>query len=137
MSIKRNTVMNRASRSVKKFAAPLLPAIVLCAVAPNAFASPIGHMVDKTVSVSFSLSELDAADGTSAVYAKLEKRAASFCKADKLSLRFLDQTVEDCVADLVNQFVDSADISELSAYHETHAKAKPVEKLVMADVASQ
>jgi len=131
--------MNSGTRSVKKLAAPLLSALVLgtSAIAPNAMASSIAPMVEKTVSVSFKLSDLDAVDGTSAVYSKLEKRAASYCKADRFSLKVLDQSVEDCVADLVDQFVDSADISKLSAYHETHATAKPLEKLAMADVASR
>ena len=139
MSIKRNTIMNSGTRSVKKLAAPLLSALVLgtSAIAPNAMASPIAPMVDKTVSVTFKMSELDAAGGTSAVYAKLEKRAKSYCKADRFSLKILDQSVEDCVADLVDQFVDSADISKLSAYHETHTTATPREQLAMADVASR
>ena len=68
MSIKRNTIMNSATRAVKKLAAPLLSALILCtsAIAPNAIANSIAPMVDKTVSVTFKMSELDAAGGTSA-----------------------------------------------------------------------
>ena len=78
---------------VKKMTRSSLAVLTLCsaAIAPNAFAGE-SLLVDKIVTVKFKLSELEANDGAAKVYAKLQKRAVSSCRADSPTLRYLGQT---------------------------------------------
>ncbi|MGB3456611.1 MAG: UrcA family protein [Litorimonas sp.] len=124
MLIQRNTVVAPARRTVKNRAALVLSALLLSAgaLAPQAYAKSY-PLVDVEVSVKFNLSDLDAEDGTQKVYAKLKRRAVTSCMSDRNTLRYLEQTVAECAADLVDQFVANADVARLTAYHETKLAA--------------
>lgn len=118
MLIKRNSVLMSACQTVKKSAALVVTISILAAaaVAPSASASE-GPLVDVRVSVTFSMSDLRSEDGTEKVYDKLTRKAVTSCSSDRKTLRYLDQTVEECAADLVAQFVADADIIELTHFH--------------------
>lgn len=118
MSLKRNTYMPLNARTVKKTSAAALAGLALClsTLAPNAIANG-SPMVEKAVTVTFTMTDIRAPQGVKTVYSKLEKRAETFCKGDKASLKFLGQTIEQCADDLVSQFINSADIDALTALH--------------------
>lgn len=129
MTTKRNDTMNFAARRVKKVAKSAFGFLALAtgAIAPNAFANG-ALLVDRTVSVKFSLTELRAPQGPEKIYAKLEKRAMSFCRADKATLRYLDQSLAECANDIVDQFVQSVNIIALTDYHKAQTnQARPVQ----------
>ena len=115
MLTKRNIVVINAPATVKKVAAATLSAIIM-GTAPLAYGMST-PLVGKTVSVKFNLSELEAEDGAAKVYDKLKRKAVSYCMSDRSALRYLDQTVAECAADLVDQFVENADVAELTAFH--------------------
>lgn len=121
MLIKRNRVLIDTPATVKKFAAATLSAIVLSA-APSAFAM-YSPLVEKTVTVKFNMSDLEAEDGAQKVYDLLKRKAVTYCMLDRSSLRYLDQTVAECAADLVEQFVTNADIEDLTAIHSAEMAA--------------
>ncbi len=77
------------------------------------------ELMQKKYTVKFKLSELHAPDGLEAVYGKLQKRAANACKSGP---GFSDDgtrlSTAECASDLLNQFVKTADVAELKAYHE-------------------
>ena len=110
--------MTSATGSVKKMTASALAGLAMCttAIAPAAFAGD-SPFVDTVIKVTFKMSDLQAEDGTQKVYAKLMKRAKSNCRSDSPTLQYFGQSVEDCVDDLVNQFIESADVKVLKAYH--------------------
>ena len=118
MLIKRNNFMTTKARSVKKLGFSFLGAIAICttAMAPNAFAGS-NLLVDKTVTMKIYTAELQSEDGVQKIYAKLKKKAKSFCRSDGSALYYLNESVSDCSADLLGQFVQSADIAALKAYH--------------------
>jgi len=110
--------MATRARSVKKLGISLLGILALCtaAIAPSAFAGDT-ILMDKTVSVKFRLTELQAENGKQSVYSRLKKRAKSYCKADRGSLYYLGQSVKECTDDLLEQFIQNANVAELKAYH--------------------
>lgn len=118
MLIKRNDFMTSGLRPVKKMAVSLLSTLAICtaAMAPAAFAAdPV--LTDRTVTVKFNLSDLEAENGVEKVYKKIKKRAKSYCRADRRSVIYLEQTVTQCANDLMNQFIENADIDSLIAFH--------------------
>jgi len=128
---KRNNFMNTDAVSVKKIGRLALFALIssTAAIAPSAFASD-SPLVDRVITVKFQVADLDAEDGVEKVYAKLRKRAKSSCRSDMPALYYLNQRVSECTADLLDQFVTSAKIEKLQAYHD--AKTTPVETLQLA-----
>ena len=120
MLTKRFDFMTSSTLGVKKTTISILGTLALSmsVIAPNAFAGSIWY--DKTVTVEFNKSELDAENGVETVYAMLEKRAKSECKTSTSSLYYRGENVEDCVADLMNQFIESVEIDALKAYHLSH-----------------
>jgi len=110
--------MASKTHSVKKLGASFIGAIAVCmfAITPVAFAGE-APLVSQTVSVKFRMTDLKAEDGTQKVYAKFSKKATSFCRADTPSLYYLGESISDCRDDLVKQFVQSANIEELTTYH--------------------
>ena len=110
--------MTTKARSVKKRGVSLLSALAVCtaAIAPAAFAGE-SPLFEQTVTVKFKLSDLEKDNGTQAVYAKIRKRAISYCRKDSASLLYLGQSKEECTADLLNQFIQNADVKPLKTYH--------------------
>lgn len=121
MSIKRNTFMNSVSQQVKKTSATTVGLLVLCtsSIAPSAFAGEGRIFVDETVTVKIETKEFQTPEGTEKVYKKLKRRAKSACKADRIVVQFFGQSERECAADLVNQFITSADIQELTSLHQS------------------
>lgn len=121
--------MTSGFRPVKKLAVSLLTTLAICtaAIAPAAFAieSPL---TETTVTVKFKLTDLEAENGVQTIYAKLKKRASSFCRADKNSLIYLRQSQKDCTNDLMDQFIENAGIDSLKAYHVAQ-NAQPIMKI--------
>ena len=113
--------------NVKKFSSSLLGMLALCtaAIAPSAYASD-SLLVDREITVSFKLSELQSEGGTEKVYSKLKRRAKLFCKQDENTLFYFKESIAECTSDLVEQFIQSANISQLEAYHlAQNAKSLP------------
>lgn len=118
MLTKRTKIMPLSGAAVKKTSCTALTFLILStfSIAPVAYASN-GPFTDVAISVKFKLSELGTEDGPQKVYEKFIAKAISSCRWDKKTLKVLDQTVDQCAAALVEQFVTSADIASLTAYH--------------------
>jgi len=132
MLIKRRKSMATEATSVKKISTSCLATLAICtaAIAPSAYAGDY-QLVDKVVTVKFKATELYAESGTEKVYAKLKKRALSFCKADRSTLSYLKMSLDDCTIDLLDQFIQSADIEELAAYHLAQTAKSDPEKFAL------
>ena len=94
----------------------LVTLLTAAAFAPNAFAGE-SVWTERTVTAKISMAELQTETGLKGAYAKLEKKAERFCRADRSSLYKTKETVTECVGDLMNQFVESSKIESLQAYH--------------------
>ncbi len=118
MLIKRRFSMPSLSQSVKKMAACCLALMTAnaVAIAPSASASET-LLVEKTVTVKFRLSDLEVKNGVEKTYGKIKKRAKSYCRADRSTLHYTGQSWRECAADLVDQFIESADVQELTEFH--------------------
>ena len=129
MTIKRNIFMSAVSQQVKKTSATTIGLLVLCtsSIAPSAFAGEGRVAVEETIVVKFEAKELQTSEGTEKIYRKLKRRAKSACEADRLVVQYLDQSERECAADLVNQFVTSANMQKLTSFHEAKtADSMPV-----------
>lgn len=138
MSIKRNTFMNSVSQQVKKTSVTTVGLLVLCtsSIAPSAFAGEGRLLVEETVVVKFEAKELQTAEGTEKVYKKLKRRARTACKADRLVVQYLDQSERECAVDLVNQFVTSANIQELTSFHQSTTSDSAAVKVAVNQAAA-
>jgi len=118
MLIKRTVSIISPSTLVKTFGRTT--AIVLAAstlgfaTQASAFGGP---MVDRVVTVKLKKSELMAPDGVEKSYAKLKVRAERFCNSIDSTLYLTGETVDECAAELITQFVESAGFEALEAYH--------------------
>ncbi|WP_031551859.1 UrcA family protein [Parvularcula oceani] len=74
--------------------------------------------VAQEVSVEISAVELASKEGAAKVYRKLEKRAARACGVEERLSPAERNARKACAADLLEQFVASADHSMLTAAHE-------------------
>ena len=85
----------------------------------TAQASPgLGYVVQQKYSVKFERALLESDTGLKQIYTTLRKKAERACKFG----RAVDQDGEvisksDCISDMVDQFVESADVITLTAYH--------------------
>lgn len=132
MLIKRKNLMTSRAGFVKKLACSSLAATALSAafIAP-ASAAENSLLVNKTVSVKFKISDLKADGGNDKVYAKLKHRATSFCRADNATLQYFAQSKTECVEDLMDQFIDSANIETLKTIHLSQKSLAPVKKYAL------
>jgi UrcA family protein len=125
MLIKRTELMASNVKSVKKSGIKLaaIALVAATAYAPTTMASePL--LIDREITAKFSSQELKAENGTSAVYAELMKKSKRVCRSDRNTLKYTGETVEECVADLMDQFIESADIESLKKYHLTAVQTK-------------
>jgi len=97
MLIKRTELMASNVKSVKK------SGIKLAAIA----------LVAATAYAPTTMASEPLLNGTSAVYAELMKKSKRVCRSDRNTLKYTGETVEECVADLMDQFIESADIESL------------------------
>ena len=118
MLIKRNDTMTFEPRTVKKMTGLVLSGLFICtsAIAPAAFAGD-GATVDKVVTVKLNLSDMKDENGTQNTYVKLKRRAKSFCRKNSVTLQYFGESLQHCTADLVDQFITSANIETLTQYH--------------------
>lgn len=118
MLIKRNRFMTTPSSGVKKLRAISLAALVTAtsAIAPSAFAMD-DDLVERTITVKFDRAELATDTGVQTIYKRLYRKSKSACRADRGSLSYFGQSLSECTADLLDQFIGNADIDSLSAYH--------------------
>ena len=118
MLIKRNDTMTFGTRPVKKMTGLVLSGLFICtsAIAPAAFAGD-AKMVEKVVKVKLHLSDMKDESGTQNTYAKLKRRAKSFCRVQSPTLQYFGESLQDCAADLVDQFITSANVDTLTQYH--------------------
>jgi len=105
------------STTVKKTATTCLTLMMLglSATPMSAFASSFTK--ERVITVSFKASDLQTETGKAEVYEMLLEKAVTTCKADLITLRVLGETVDECAKDLMEQFVESASIEPLAAYH--------------------
>lgn len=132
MLTKRKDYMTSKAGVVKKWTRSSLAVLALCtaSIAPNAFAGD-SPLIDKTVTVKFKYSDLASDDGVEKVYTKIKKRAISYCRADSHTLQYLAQTKGECIADLMDQFVDSANVDALKMFHQSHKFAASGKKYAL------
>lgn len=76
-----------------------------------------GTMIDRVVTVKLKKSELMAPNGVEKSYTKLKVRAERFCNSIDSTLYLTGETVDECAAELITQFVESAGFEALEAYH--------------------
>ena len=124
--------MTSKAHSVKRLGGSVLAAFVMCTTTfvPTASASD-SPLVEQTVTVKFKLSDLKEDNGTQAVYTKIRKRAISYCRKDSASLLYLGQSKEDCTEDLLNQFIENADVKPLIAYHLSQTDVSTTKKFAL------
>ena len=118
MLIKRNDTMTFGTQPVKKMTGLVLSGLFICtsAIAPAAFAGDV-TMVEKVVKVKLHLSDMKDESGTQNTYAKLMRRAKSYCRINSATLRYFGESLQDCTDDLVDQFITSANVETLTQYH--------------------
>ena len=75
-------------------------------------------LVERIIEVKIKTSELTTERGLIAVYEKLKTKANRECRADRRTLKHLNQTMDQCSQDLVGQFVESSKIKILQDYHQ-------------------
>jgi len=117
MLIKTQNPLPRPARKVKKTATTCLSIMMigLSATPLSAFAS--SFIEERVITVSFNASDLQTESGKVAVYEKLLDKAATTCSADLITLKMLGESVEECTQDLMEQFIESASLEQLAAYH--------------------
>jgi len=76
-----------------------------------------GTLVDRVVTVKLKKSELAAPDGIEKSYTKLKVRAERFCNSIDSTLYLTGESVDQCAAELLTQFVETAGLEVLEAYH--------------------
>lgn len=126
MRIKRKLSIAPSVAAVKNagLAIALLGGLSAVAI-PTAASASSANLVDAKFTVRFKVSQLAEEGGTEAVYTKIEKKAKRACVSVKEASEILGETFDECVDDVMNQFVISADVPALITYHE--AKTQPVE----------
>ena len=110
--------MTFGTRTVKKVTRLVLSGFFICmsAIAPAAFAGD-PTIVERVVSVKLYLSDLKVENGPQNTYAKLKRRAKSYCRINSATLRYFGESLQDCTDDLVDQFITSANVDTLTQYH--------------------
>lgn len=76
-----------------------------------------GQFVDQVITVEINPSELATPQGTEKVYNKLKTKATRVCRADRKTLYYLGQSVDECASDLLEQFVTSSKLPGLQTFH--------------------
>lgn len=118
MLTKRSILMPSSSLFVKKTSHLLVAGLAVCGatISPAAFASD-NIFIDRQVTVSFRLADVQTSEGTEKVYNKFVKTATSSCRSDRNTLQYLGQSVKQCADDLVEQLVKSSEIDGLIRHH--------------------
>jgi UrcA family protein len=129
---KRKIHIHSAARKVKKLgmALPLLAGLCAVSMAPLAQANE-SLMTERVLTVKISVAELKTENGAQTVYSKLDKRANRECKADRQTLKYLGQTKDECVDDLMDQFIESANVETLATYHLSQKPGAAPEKVAL------
>lgn len=111
-------------QTVKFLTATSMMSATVALLPLTAQASPgLENIVQKEYSVKFERALLESETGLKQIYITLRKKAERACKFG----RAVDQDGEvisksDCVSDMVDQFVESADVTNLTAFHTEQEK---------------
>lgn len=120
MHIKRSKHIASKTGAVKNAGLALAAFAALSAgIIPSTASAKDFLTVDKEFTVTFLASELATAHGMEVVYEKLGAEASKACKSLSFTSKRLGETFEDCVSDLMNQFVESSGMEVLRNYHMT------------------
>lgn len=132
MLIKRNDIVTSRISNVKKLTRSSLAILAMCtaAIAPHAFAGD-SLVQNETVTVKFQLSEFQSEGGTNKVYTQIKKRAKSYCRANSGSLQFYGESKRECTDDLIDQFIQNADIDILTEHHFSQKPESKVKKVAL------
>lgn len=124
MLLKRNPSMS-LSNSVVKTSSKLLGLAGLAFMASTgAQAQAYPVLIEKEVKVSIPADLFKSETGIETAHAMMTQAAIKFCENDRKTLKYLGETQEVCIADLVNQMVIGADNALLTTYHQTSIFAK-------------
>lgn len=88
----------------------------LATVPASAYVPPT---VERIVTVEFKASDVATTTGQADVYDRLLKTAYSACQSDLKTLKYLNESIEECVSDLMDQFIETANIETLTIYHQS------------------
>lgn len=105
--------------SVKLLTAAAMMSATISFVPMTAQASPgWENIVQTKYSVKFERALFESEAGLRQVYTTLQKKAEKACKTGRaVSLEGDIISKSECVSDLVDQFVESAGVTTLTAYH--------------------
>lgn len=134
MLIKRNNFMTSKVNAVKK--SRVVPAIVA-----GVLAMTFGHsaqaqspsVTGQVITAKFLAKDLQTKEGTQSVYASLEKKAKRSCRISNSVMQVGYKWRKNCADDLVDQFITSAGIESLQAYHLAQKPADSVMELALKD----
>lgn len=134
MLIKRSQTMTPRSNAVKNlgraFASLAFVGALSAASTASAFST---QLTERVITVEISAAEFATPEGAKRVHEKLELKAKKACKADSETLRFTGQSLSECTADLLNQFIESSDIESLNAVHASQ-KVAETKKLALSNL---
>lgn len=132
MLAKRNLSMNSVKRTVKSGArAAASAAVIATLVVPSMANAKDSLLVERKITSKFKMSELQKADGLEDVYSRLQKKAYSACRADQSTLAYTGASIKSCANDLISQFIESANVETLTAYH--RAKTEPTRVAMLVE----
>ena len=112
------------SRYVKILTSAAIISSAITLVPMTAQASPgYENIVTKEYSAKFKREMFNSEAGIKQVYSALQKKAENACRlGNALNSDGAIISKAECVSDLLNQFIDSADVSVLTAYHMSREK---------------
>ncbi len=125
--------IKRTSHIAPKFTLVKNAGLALVAMSSLAFVSSPANAAssqfsEMKITIQFHASELEVDGGTEMVYSKIKKKAKSACLSLRKTSEYQGETYDECVADLVNQLVLSADKSALINHHKIQQTAKLSQK---------
>lgn len=71
----------------------------------------------RLISAKFSASSTQTPQGLKKVYRKLQRQASLVCKGERHARLSSYRSSKDCVADIMDQFIQSADVEALTRLH--------------------
>ncbi len=119
MLIKHPNYVTSKTRSVKFMAALALASAALTVAPITAQASPnLGSIQTTEYSAKFKLAMFQDQAGIQQVYTSLREKAEKACKiGTAVNSKGEIMSKSECADDLLSQFIESADVSVLTAYH--------------------
>ena len=107
-------------QTVKFLTATTMMSATVALLPLTAQASPgLENIVQKEYSVKFERALLESETGLKQIYTTLQRKAKSACKFGKAVDRQDGEILSksECISDMVDQFVESAGVTTLTAFH--------------------